>query len=160
MESIKLKKSSIIKIGIQDEEGNDTGNHLEFDLEDLTLPTRAQESLEMHKKNVRELKTQQLLINKKQDKKGKKLLSANEEALIKAVQEFYEKEIIAQDLFLGEGGTKKILNGRRPYLTMFDDIQEYLEPLMPIFQQREQSINEKIKQIQNKYSNNKSDVIE
>ena len=30
---IQLKKDNIIRIGIQDYNGNDTGNHLEFDLE-------------------------------------------------------------------------------------------------------------------------------
>lgn len=160
MESIKLKKSSVLKIGIQTEEGIDTGNYLEFDLEDLTLPTRAQESLEMHKKNVRELNAKRIIISKKQDRKGKKLLSANEEALLKALQEFYDNEIKAQDLFLGEGGTAKILNGRKPYLTMFDDIQEYLEPIMPLFAQREKEISSKIAEIKKKYDNRQSDVIE
>ena len=32
---IQLKKDSILKIGIKDNEGNDTGEHLEFDMEDI-----------------------------------------------------------------------------------------------------------------------------
>lgn len=157
MESIKLKKSNILKIGIQTDEGVDTGNYLEFDLEDIELPLKLQECEERHKKNVQQLKMQELIISKKQDKKGKKMYSANEEALIKATIDFYKKEIEALDLFLGEGGTKKLLNGRNPYVSMYDDISEYLEPIMPLLNKNLVSIKDRIKQ---KYAKKENDVIE
>lgn len=157
MESIKLKKSNIFKVGIIDEEGNNTGKYLEFDLEDIELPIRIQECLENHKKNVVNLKNQFVIIDKREDKKGKKLMSANEEAKVKALQEFYKKEIECLDEFLGKGGTEKILNGRSPYYTMFDDINDYLEPIMPKLTQNITSIEDRIKQ---KYAKKEEEILE
>ena len=37
---IKLKKDSILRIGIKDANGVDTGEHFEFDLEDIEFPLR------------------------------------------------------------------------------------------------------------------------
>lgn len=157
MESIQLKKDNILRIGIKEADGTDTGNVLEFDVEDIELPIRLQECIETHKRNIQDLRTQYIIIDKKQDKKGKKLMSANEEAKIKAMQEFYKKEMEALDMFLGEGGTNKLLNGRKPYFTMFDDINEYLEPIIPLIKERAGSIEEKIKA---KYAKKESDVLE
>lgn len=157
MESIQLKKDNILRIGIKEADGTDTGNVLEFDLEDIELPIRLQECIETHKRNIQDLKAQYIIIDKKQDKKRKKMLSANEEAKLKVLQNFYNKEIEALDLFLGKGGTEKLLNGRKPYLTMYDDINEYIAPIIPIIEKRVGNIKDKIKE---KYSNKESDVIE
>lgn len=157
MESIQLKKDNILRIGIKEADGTDTGNVLEFDLEDIELPIKLQECIEEHKKNVQTLKSQYIIIDKKPDKKGKKVMSANEEAKIKAMQEFYKKEMEALDMFLGKGGTNKLLNGRKPYFTMFDDINEYLEPIVPLIKERAGSIEDKIKA---KYAKKESDVLE
>ena len=157
MESIQLKKDNILRIGIKEADGTDTGNVLEFDVEDIELPIRLQECIETHKRNIQDLRAQYIIIDKKQDKKGKKVMSANEEAKIKAMQEFYKKEMKALDMFLGEGGTNKLLNGRKPYFTMFDDINEYLEPIVPLIKERAGSIEDKIKA---KYAKKESDVLE
>lgn len=156
---IQLKKDNIIRIGIQDYNGNDTGNHLEFDLEDIELPLKYQTCIEKHKDNVKYLKMQMVIIDKKQDKKGKKLLSSNEEEKIKLVKEFYKREMEALDLFLGEGGTAKLLNGRNPYYSMYDDINEMLEPILPIIEKGFGKIEDKIK---NKYKvdNEESGILE
>ena len=63
----------------------------------------------------------------------------------------------ALDLFLGEGGTEKLLNGRKPYYSMYEDISEILEPVLPLIKERTIDITDKIKQ---KYSNIDKDVIE
>ena len=47
---------------------------------------------------------------------------------IEQVERQYKEMEIAMDLFLGESGTKKYLNGRNPYWEMWDDIREALEP--------------------------------
>lgn len=156
MEYIELKKDNLLRIGIKTDEGVDTGNELVFDLEDIELPLRMQQCLEEHKNNVLNIKNQFVIIDKREDKKGKKLLSANEEAKIKAMKEFYDKEIKCLDMFLGEGGTLKILNGRKPYFTMFDDINEYLEPIKPLIQNTTENIKDKIIK---KYKTNKDDVM-
>ena len=147
---IQLKKDNILRIGIKDIEGNDTGEHLEFDMEDIELPLRLNECEARHRKNLEFLKMQFVIIDKKEDKKGKFILSWKEEEKLKVLQEFYKRETEALDLFLGENGTKKLLNGRKPYYSMYEDISEILEPIMPKLKLRADDIANKIKE---KYSN-------
>ena len=154
---IQLKKKDTIKIGIKDENGNDTGNYLEFDLEDISLPLRIQRLEEEHKKNLNYLKMQFALIEKMEEKSGKKLLTNKEEERMKTIGEFYNREIKTIDLFLGEGGTEKILNGRKPYYEMFNDIMEALEPLEPIFKKSFEKVKNNIA---NKYKVTDSEVME
>lgn len=151
---IKLKKSSILKIGIKDSDGNDTGEHLEFDLEDINLPLRLNECDEKHRKNLEFLRNQFIIIDKKEDKKGKKILSWKEEEKLKALKNFYVEEEKALDLFLGQGGTRKLLNGRNPYYSMYEDINDMLEPIMPKLKLRADDIANRIKE---KYSNKMND---
>lgn len=154
---IQLKKSNILKIGIKDADGKDTGEHLEFDLEDIFLPFRLIDCEKQHNEDLQELKRKFLVIDKKQDVKGKNsIMSANEEAKIKALQEFYKKEEKALDLFLGDGGTRKLLNGRNPYYTMYDDISEMLEPILPKLTNTAKSIEDRIR---SKYSNKKEENV-
>lgn len=147
---IQLKKDSILRIGIKDNEGNDTGEHLEFDLEDIELPLKINECESRHRKNLEFLRNQFLIIDKKEDKKGKFVLSWKEEEKLKAVKEFYKREMEALDLFLGQNGTKKLLNGRNPYYSMYEDISEMLEPILPKLKLRADDIANKIKE---KYTN-------
>ena len=147
---IQLKKDSILRIGIKDSEGNDTGEHLEFDMEDINLALRLNECDEKHRKNLEFLRNQFIIIDKKEDKKGKKILSWKEEEKLKVLQEFYKREIEALDLFLGENGTKKLLNGRNPYYSMYEDINDILKPILPKLKLRADDIAKKIK---DKYSN-------
>lgn len=151
---IQLKKDNILRIGIKDTEGNDTGEHLEFDLEDIELPLRLNECDAKHRKNLEYLKNQFVIIDKKEDKKGKFILSWKEEEKLKALQEFYKREMEALDLFLGKNGTEKLLNGRKPYYSMYEDISEILEPIMPKLKLRADDIVDKIKQ---KYSNKETE---
>lgn len=142
---IQLKKDNILRIGIKDANGVDIGEHLEFDLEDIELPLRLKQCEAKHYKNVEFVKNQFVIINKKEDKKGKFYLSSNEEEKIKVLQEFYKREMEALDLFLGDGGTKKMLGGRNPYLSMYEDINEMLAPILPKIQIRAEDIMNKIK---------------
>lgn len=147
---IQLKKDNILRIGIKDSEGNPTGEHLEFDLEDIELPIKINQAEFNHRKNLEYLQNQFIIIDKKQDKKGKYVLSSNEKEKINVLKDFYKKEVEALDLFLGENGTKKLLNGRNPYYSMYEDISEMLEPIMPKLSQTADDIKNKIKA---KYSN-------
>ena len=141
---IQLKKDNILRIGIKDADGNDTGEHLEFDLEDTGLLLRMNESDILHRKNVEYVKMQFAIIDKREDTKGKYLLSKNEEEKLRILNEFYKREMKALDLFLGKGGTRKILNGRNPYYTMYDDIGEIIAPILPKLELRSESIRDKI----------------
>lgn len=142
---IQLKKDNILRIGIKDANGVDTGEHLEFDLEDIELPLRLKQCEAKHYKNVEFVRNQFVIINKKEDKKGKFYLSSNEEEKIKVLQEFYKREMEALDLFLGDGGTKKMLGGRNPYISMYEEINEMLAPILPKIQIRAEDIMNKIK---------------
>ena len=154
---IQLKKDNILRIGIKTADGKETGEHLEFDLEDIELPLRLNECEVQHRKNVTDLRMKTLIIDKKEDKKGKKLLSWKEEEKIKLFKEFYEKEMQALDLFLGENGTKKLLNGRKPYYSMYEDINEMLEPILPLLKVNADKIVEDVKK---KYAKKEEEVIQ
>ena len=72
---IQLNRDNILRLGIRTVDGEDTGNYLEFDLEDIELPLKYQELIEEDKKNRQHLKNQMTIIDKRQDVKGKKLMS-------------------------------------------------------------------------------------
>lgn len=158
--SIQFKRDNVLKLKLKNEMGEDTGEYLEFDLEDIELPLRYQRALEEHKKNYNSLKNQLLIISKKEDHSGKKLLSSNQEASLIALSEFYKKEIKIMDLFLGEGKTQMILDKvmrRKPYLTMFNDIMESIEEVSDLFNLGYSSIEDKIKE---KYSKVEDNILE
>ena len=90
IQKIGLKNENILKLEIVDEKGNSTGEFLEFDLEDITLPFKYQEIIERLKKSRNNLKNQFTIIEKKQDHKGKKVMSSNEEEKLKALNNFYK----------------------------------------------------------------------
>lgn len=158
--SIQFKRENVLKLKLKNEMGEDTGEYLEFDLEDIELPLRYQQALEEHKKNYNSLKNQLLIISKKEDHTGKKFLSSNQEASLIALSEFYKKEIKIMDLFLGEGKTQMILDKvmrRKPYLTMFNDIIESIEEVSDLFNVGYSSIEDKIKE---KYSKVEDNILE
>lgn len=161
-EYIQLKKRNVFKLGIKDEEGNikldNNGNEISivFDLEDISTVDRYNKCLELNKKALSDLKRELLIINKKQDSKGKGYLTKNQQAKVDAMKKYYAKTEEAMDLFLGEGGTQKIFGDIR-YLTMFDDLAEMLKPIMPKLKVNVESIE---KQIKEKYKiNNDNDVL-
>ena len=158
---IQLKESKdVLRLKIKDEKGNDTGNFLEFNLGDLDYLLVLQDMMEADKKNREYLKNQYIIIDKKEDHKGKKLFSSNEEAKIKATNEFYKKEAEIYDMFLGKDGVKKLLNGRKLTLARLDEIDEIIEKaILPKLQIKAEDIK---KDIMAKYSNKtkRDDVIE
>ena len=160
MESIQLKQDNLLKIGIKNAEGKDTGEIITIDLEDIELPLKAQKSEEMIKNNNRWLQAQRVMIEKRPDKKGKKLLSANDEALLKTVNEYYKRQTEAYELVLGQGSIKKILCGREMYITFFSDLEEQMKKLRPKLNQNVVDIKTKIKSITEKYGQKDSDVME
>ena len=144
---IQLQKDDILRLGIKDSEGNDTGEHLEFNLSDIELPLKYQELMELDKKYKGELRNQMLIIDKRQDVKGKKLLSKNEEDKIKAVNDFFKKEIEVYNLFLGENGVQKLLNGRKIGWTTLQEIDEIIEKqIAPHLDISMKSITDKVKE--------------
>lgn len=147
---IQLQKDDVLRLGIVDSEGNDTGEYLEFNLSDIELPLRYQELIEKDKKNKEYLRNQMLIIDKRQDVKGKKLLTKNEEDKIKALNDFFIKEIEVYNMFLGPRGVEKLLNGRKFTWTTLQEIDEIIETqISPKLDISMKSITDKVKE---KYS--------
>ncbi len=144
---IQLKKSDVLRLGIKTEDGIETGDFLEFNLEDISLPLKYQELLEKDKKNKEMLKNQLLIIEKRQDVKGKKLLSKNEEDKIKAINDFFNKEIEVYNIFLGEKGVQKLLHGEKIGWTSLQEIDEIIEKqIVPRLDLSLEKITNKIKE--------------
>lgn len=144
---IQLNKDDILRLGIKTYDGKETGEYLEFDLADIELPLKYQELLEKDKKNKEWIRNQMLIISKRQDVKGKKLLSKNQEDEIKALNEFYKKEIEVYNMFLGENGVQKLLNGRKITWTTFDEINKIIDnQIVPHLDKNMKNITNKIKE--------------
>lgn len=144
---IQLNKSEVLRLGIRTEDGKETGEFLEFDLGDIELPLRYQELLEKDKKNKEYLRNQLLIIDKREDVKGKKLLSKNEEDKIKALNDFFIKEIEVYNMFLGPRGIEKLLNGRKFTWTTLSEIDEIIEKqIAPHLDVNMKNITDKVKE--------------
>ena len=152
---IQLNKSDVLHLGIRTEDGKDTGEYLEFDLTDIEMPLKFQELIEKDKKNKENLRNQFILIEKRQDVKGKKLLSKNEEDKIRALNNFFNKEKEIYNIFLGERGVEKLLNGRKLGWNSLQEIDEIIEKqISPHLDINMEKITNKIKA---KYSQNQKD---
>ena len=144
---IHLNESNLLRLGIRTADGVDTGEYLEFDLEDIELPLKYQELIEQEKKNRTNLKNQITIIEKRQDVKGKKLMSKNEEDKIRAINDFYKKETEVLDGFLGEGGVNKLLNGRKLGWTSLQEIDDIISTqIAPHIKVNMQDITKKVKE--------------
>lgn len=157
MEKIGLKNENILKLEIVNEIGESTGNYLEFDLEDINLPFKYQEIIERLKKSRQNLKNQFTIIEKKQDHKGKKLMSSNEEEKLKALNNFYNEQVEIYNIFLGENGVQKLLNGRKLRWSTLNEIDELIEK--QIAPQLDLTMKDITKKIKSKYSNKKEDNV-
>lgn len=155
---IKLGENRILKLEIYTSDNKLTNEYLEFDLEDIEYPLRVNQAQKEHIKNMNGLKIQLANLDKQQDKKGKYIMSWKDEETIKIYREFFEREMKVIDLIIGEGGCKKLLNGRKPYVTMFNEITKILkEQVEPQLKINSQDITSYIKE---KYGNKDSDVLE
>lgn len=155
-ETIRLNtKNSILIFNLEDENGL-TGESLTFDMEGMDLLYNYEECVKQHQLATEWLNNQLLIVDKETDKKGKYILSKNDKKKLDILKEYYQKEEKALDLFLGENGTKKMLNGRKPYLGMFKDISDSLEPILPKLKISLDNIPNRIKE---KYSKEKEDNI-
>lgn len=157
---VQLKKKDTLKLGIRDEEGNDTGNYLEFDLQDIELPLKYQEMIEKDKKNKEYAQKQMIIIDKRQDVSGKKMLSKNEEDKIKVLNEFFKKEVEIYNIFLGENGVQKLLNGEKLGWTSLNLIDEYIEKqILPYLDMNMKHITEMVKEKYGQAAKRKDEIL-
>ena len=148
--TIQIEENNVLRFGLKKANGDDTGLVIKIDLQDIELPLRINKMEEIHNKNMSILRQKMQVLEKKEDKKGEKLLSWKQEEQIKLLREFYDSDMKALDMFIGQGMTKKILKAidRYPYYDMFDDIVSSLEPVMNIV---ENEANNMLNDIKKKY---------
>ena len=157
---IQLNKKETLKLGIRDDKGEPTGEFLEFNLGDIELPLRYQEMIEADKKNKSWLRNQLVIIEKRQDVKGKKLLSKNEEDKIKAFNEFYKKEVEIYNMFLGKNGVQKLLNGAPLTWDSLSIIDELIETqIIKYLDLDMKRITEKVKEKYGKFNKENEEVL-
>ena len=157
---IQLNNNDVLRLEIKTSDGNSTGNFLEFDLEDIELPLRFQELMEKDKKNKERLRNEMLIIDKRQDVKGKKLLSKNEEDKIKALNDFFNKEVEVYNMFLGENGVQKLLNGRKLGWTTLQEIDDIIEKqITPHININMEKITERVKEKYSQAINRNKEVL-
>lgn len=163
MEYISLnKRKDILQLGFKDKNGNivkdKNGNEvfIEFNLGDIELPLKYNRCLNQIEQARKNLKAQFIIIDKKQDHRGKQLLSSNELEKVKAMKQFYKDMEVAMDLFLGPGGTQKFLNGSNPYWEMWDDIDNMLKPY---YDKMKLTVTDMTDRIKEKYKVTESDVL-
>ena len=153
---IQLQKKNIKRFGIKNEQGEPTGDFIEFDLNDIELPLRYQELIEKNRKNHEWLRNQIVIIDKREDIKGKKAMSKNEEDKVRALNDFFKKEIEVYNMFLGENGVQKILCGRKIGFDIFDEIDDMITKIiMPKLKISMKDISTQVKEKYSKFLENK-----
>ena len=156
--TIKLSKNNLLRLKITTDKGEDTGNYLEFDLEDIGLSLRYQDMLERDNKNKDWLQKEFIIINKREDVKGKKLLSKNEEDKLKAINKFFKEEVEIYNMFLGDNGVQKLLNGKSLGWTSLAEIDDIItNQILPYFEKSIKDIEDKVME---KYGTNKKEVLQ
>ena len=150
--TIQLEEKNVLRFNVKKANGEDTGLVIKIDMQDIELPLRISKMEEIHKKNVSILKQKAKALEKQEDKKGNKLLSWKQEESIKLLREFYDNDMKALDMLIGQGMTRQILKAidRYPYYDMFDDIVNSLQPVLGRIEQEANSMFEDIKK---KYGN-------
>ena len=156
---IQLNKDSVLRLQILDANKKPTGEHLEFDLEDTELLLRYQNLLEEDKKLRSKLKNELYLIEKRQDVKGKKFLSKNEEDSLRTINEFFKNETKVLNMFLGENGVEKLLNGRKFSWFTLKEIDEIVtKQIAPYIDKAMDDLTTKIKEVYGKPLDKKEEI--
>lgn len=146
--TIQYKDTDTLEFKILDSKGNETGETLKFNLNDVELPLKLQDIQEKIKKSRINLKNKATLIKSRPDKRGKKLMSANEEAMIQLIGDFFKEQAQIYNQFLGKNGVEKLLCGCPLGWTSLKKIDEIVEKtIMPELNTSMDKIMKEIKDI-------------
>ena len=146
---IKLNNSDdVLRLHIQTKEGKETGEYLEFDMEDIDLLDNLQKMKDEIIKNRNWLRNQFTIIEKKQDFTQKnKLMSNNEKMKYDALKSFYKKQKDIYSLFLGENGVDKLLYGRKFEWETMEEIDQIIDKqILPLLNISFDNITKKVKE--------------
>lgn len=150
----------VLKLWIKTKDGKETGEYLEFNLEDIELLDTLQKMNDETNKNYQWIKSQITIIEKKQDfKKKNKIMTNNEEMKYNAIKQYYKKQKDIFNMFLGENGVEKLLYGRKFDWETLEEVNNIIKnQISPQLNITMDNITNKIK---NKYKiEMKSDNIE
>lgn len=118
----------VLKLWIKSKDGKETGEYLEFNLEDIELLDTLQKMKDETNKNYQWIKSQFVIIEKKQDfKKKNKIMSNNEEMKYNAIKQYYKKQKDIFNMFLGENGVEKLLYGRKFDWETLEEVSNIIE---------------------------------
>lgn len=112
MNSLRVKKDNIYRIEV-----NDSGEYIEFDLEDTSLNIKYYNALEEINSLMERVKQKEIKLNKKK---------ADVIEYLKLEEDTFKKSRDIMDSFLGANSCQKIF-GDRNYYDMFFDLVEELE---------------------------------
>lgn len=123
---IQVNDDDILVLKIK-KNGEETGEELRFDLNDIEFPLRYQEMLYKINKSKEKLKNDFVVIDRRPDIQGKKLFSKNAEDKLKAFNDFTNKMVEAYNMFLGENGVQKLLCGKKLGWTTLSEIDDIID---------------------------------
>lgn len=149
----------VLKLYIQTKDGEETGDYLEFDMEDIDLLDNLQKMQDDLIKNHNWLRNQFTIIDKKQDftKKGK-LMSNNEKMKYDALKSFFNKQKEIYNIFLGKNGVEKLLYGRKFEWETMKEIDKIIEEqIIPLLNITFENITKKVKE---KYGTKEDEEVE
>lgn len=149
MEKLRVEKKDIYTIEV-----NDDGDTIEFDLLDIGLKIRIIEGIQKLDILKKTMKMKEYAILKRENHPGK-VITKNEEDLIKMYDEGFKEMREIADSFLGKNACQKIF-GDRNYIEMFEDLFDALAPHLEKMQLNSEAIN---KRIIEKYTKNSKNVI-
>lgn len=143
---IQLKESDVIKLKIRTNEGVETGDFLSFNLGSIDWMDKLNEMKEKDKKNKNKLKEKLHIIEKRKDVNNKKSLNKYQLERAEILKEFLIEEEKVYNIFLGENGVKKLLNGEELTWYSLIDIDEIIEKqIYPYLKKSAEKLEEKIK---------------
>lgn len=145
---IKNKNEYVIEV-------NDNGDTISFNLEDPELMLKFDNALRKIKRIQNNLKADELVLRKQEDKKTDGYLSQNKRKEIELAVKAFKDMRLAMDDFLGEGACQKIF-GNSNYATMYDELFEQLQPHFENMKLNAETFKE---EIINKYSEDEEDAI-
>lgn len=156
--TITIDKDDTLEFEITDKDGNPTGDYLEFNMNDISLPLRYRDLVFKDKENRSNFKKDLIIINKRQDVKNDgDPLSKNELEAIKLNEEYLKKEIDIYNIFLGENGVQKLLCGKPIGWDTLDRIDKLIEEkIYPELNKNAKSLEDMIK---GKYKEHKEEEL-
>lgn len=149
---ITIPEDDILILPIRTKDGKDTGESLTFDLGDVELYDKLKKLVEEDKKNKKNFQEKSHIIEKKYNKNNKNELNKFQDEMIEATKIFLKKEENVYNMFLGENGVKKLLNGRNITWDSLLKVDEIInKQIVPYINKGITDMKERMK---NKYASN------